>query len=131
MLYMDLDDFKQVNDRFGHEAGDALLREVASRIKRGLRAGDVPARVGGDEFVALLPHVAGLEAAKAVADRVAEILGERHVIAGTTLYCPASIGILLADNSYKDASAVLRDVDAAMYAAKQAGKSRTRVFKRE
>jgi diguanylate cyclase (GGDEF)-like protein/PAS domain S-box-containing protein len=120
MLYMDLDDFKQVNDRFGHEAGDALLREVASRIKRGLRAGDVPARVGG-----------GLEAAKAVADRVAEILGERHVIAGTTLYCPASIGILLADNSYKDASAVLRDVDAAMYAAKQAGKSRTRVFKRE
>ena len=131
MLYMDLDDFKQVNDRFGHEAGDALLREVASRIRRGLRAGDVPARVGGDEFVALLPHVAGLEGAKAVADRVAESLNEPHAIAGTTLQCPASIGILIADNAYRDASAVLRDADAAMYNAKQAGKSRTRIFRRD
>ena len=131
VLYMDLDDFKQVNDRFGHEAGDALLREVASRIRTGLRAGDVPARVGGDEFVALLPQVAGVEGAKAVADRVAESLNRPHVISGTTLYCPASVGILIADNSYRDASAVLRDADAAMYKAKQAGKSRTRVFNRE
>lgn len=131
MLYMDLDDFKQVNDRFGHEAGDALLREVAARIRSGLRAGDVPARVGGDEFVALLPQVAGIEGAKAVADRVTDSLNLPHVIAGTTLYCGASVGILLADNTYKDASAVLRDADAAMYRAKQAGKSRTRVFTRE
>jgi len=131
MLYMDLDDFKQVNDRFGHEAGDALLREVASRIRSGLRAGDVPARVGGDEFVALLPHVAGVEGAKAVADRVAEFLNRPHEISETTLYCPASVGILMADNTYKDANAVMRDADAAMYKAKQAGKSRTRVFSRE
>jgi diguanylate cyclase (GGDEF)-like protein/PAS domain S-box-containing protein len=131
MLYMDLDDFKQVNDRFGHEAGDALLREVASRIRSGLRAGDVPARVGGDEFVALLPQVAGVEGAKAVADRVAEFLNRPHVISGTTLYCPASVGILMADNTYKDANAVMRDADAAMYKAKQAGKSRTRVFSKE
>ena len=133
VLYMDLDDFKQVNDRFGHEAGDALLREVASRIRTGVRAGDVPARVGGDEFVALLPQVAGVEGAKAVADRVAEFLNKPHVIDSTTLYCPASIGILLVDNTYRDASAVLRDADAAMYKAKQkqVGKSRTRVFSRE
>lgn len=131
VLYMDLDDFKQVNDRFGHEAGDALLREVAARIRTGLRAGDVPARVGGDEFVALLPQVAGVEGAEAVAERVAESLNRPHLIAGTTLYCPASVGILIADNSYRDASAVLRDADAAMYKAKQNGKARTRVFSRE
>ena len=78
-----------------------------------------------------MPQVAGVEGAKAVADRVAESLNRPHVIAGTTLYCPASVGILTADNSYRDASAVLRDADAAMYKAKQAGKSKTRVFERE
>jgi diguanylate cyclase (GGDEF)-like protein/PAS domain S-box-containing protein len=130
VLYMDLDDFKQVNDRFGHDAGDTLLRGVAERIRRGLRAGDVPARVGGDEFVALLPHVPGLQGAQTVADRVAEALAEPHEIAGTTVRCAASIGILVVDSSYQDPSAVLRDADAAMYMAKQAGKSRTRVFGR-
>ena len=76
--------------------------------------------------VALLPQVAGVEGAKAVADRVAEFLNRPHEIAGTTPYCPASIGILLVDNTYRDASAVLRDADAAMYKAKQkqVGKSR-------
>jgi diguanylate cyclase (GGDEF)-like protein/PAS domain S-box-containing protein len=131
VLYLDLDDFKRVNDRFGHEAGDALLRGVAERIRRGLRKGDVPARVGGDEFVALLPSVSGLDGAKAVAARVADALAEPHTFGRDKVKCPASIGILMVDRRYQDPSAVLRDADAAMYAAKQAGKSRTRVFGRE
>lgn len=131
VLYLDLDDFKRVNDRLGHEGGDALLRGVAERIRRGLRAGDVPARVGGDEFVALLPSVSGVDGAKAIAGRVAEALAEPHTIAGEQVMCSASFGILMVDRTYTDPSAVLRDADAAMYEAKQAGKSRTRVFGRD
>jgi diguanylate cyclase (GGDEF)-like protein len=128
VMYLDLDDFKTVNDRFGHEAGDALLKSVAERIRSGLRAGDVPARMGGDEFVAVLPSVQGIDGAQKVADRIAEALAGPHSIDGIKLSCSVSIGILLVDRSYQDPSAVLRDADAAMYAAKQGGKSRTRVF---
>jgi diguanylate cyclase (GGDEF)-like protein/PAS domain S-box-containing protein len=128
VLYLDLDDFKQVNDRFGHEGGDALLRSVADRIRHSLRAGDVPARVGGDEFVALLPNIAGVEGARSVAERISAALAESHAIAGTALSCSVSVGVLMVEKSHQDPSAVLRDADAAMYAAKQAGKSRARVF---
>lgn len=130
VLYMDLDDFKNVNDRFGHDAGDGLLRGVADRIRDGIRAGDLPARVGGDEFVVLLPDVSGVEEARTVATRVAEELADPQIIGGAKLSCTASVGILLVDDSYDDPSAVLRDADAAMYEAKQAGKSRARVFSR-
>jgi diguanylate cyclase (GGDEF)-like protein/PAS domain S-box-containing protein len=130
VLYLDLDDFKRVNDRYGHEAGDALLKSVADRIRRGVRAGDVPARVGGDEFVALLPRVPGVQGAQAVAARIVEAIGEPHTIAGTEHSCGVSVGILMVEKIHQDASAVLRDADAAMYAAKQAGKSQVRVFRR-
>ena len=128
VLYLDLDDFKRVNDGFGHEAGDALLRAVADRIRAGVRAGDVPARVGGDEFVALLPNVPGVEGARTVAARVAEALAEPSMIGGVPLSCSVSVGILMVNTSHQDPVAVLRDADAAMYAAKQAGKSQARVF---
>lgn len=130
MLYLDLDDFKGVNDRFGHDAGDAFLRSVAERIRTCVRAGDVPARVGGDEFVVLLPDVSGLDEARTVAGRVAEALAVPHAINGTHLPGSASVGIVLVDETYDDPSAVLRDADAAMYAAKQAGKSRLQIFER-
>jgi diguanylate cyclase (GGDEF)-like protein/PAS domain S-box-containing protein len=130
VLYLDLDDFKRVNDRLGHEAGDALLKSVAERIRSGVRAGDVPARVGGDEFVALLPNIAGVEGARAVAARIAEAIAEPHTVAGTQLSCEVSVGILMVDKNHQDPSAVVRDADAAMYAAKQAGKSRTHLFQR-
>jgi diguanylate cyclase (GGDEF)-like protein/PAS domain S-box-containing protein len=128
VLYLDLDHFKSVNDRLGHEAGDAVLKAAAERIRHGLRAGDVPARVGGDEFVVLLPKVTGLDAARSVAARVADALAEPHTVAGNTLVCPASVGLLLAGRNYTDPSVVLRDADAAMYTAKHAGKSRIHVF---
>lgn len=122
VLYLDLDHFKAVNDRLGHDAGDAVLKGVAERIRRGLRAGDVPARVGGDEFVAILPDVVSVESARGVAARVAESLAEPHLIAGERLVCAASTGLLMVGRGYTDPSVVLRDADAAMYAAKQAGK---------
>jgi diguanylate cyclase (GGDEF)-like protein/PAS domain S-box-containing protein len=130
VLYLDLDDFKGVNDRYGHEAGDAFLRSVADRILRSVRGGDVPARVGGDEFVVLLPDVSGIDEARTVAARVAEEIARPHAVVGATLAGSASVGIVLADGSYDDPSAVLRDADAAMYAAKQAGKARAQVFER-
>ena len=128
VLYLDLDHFKAVNDRLGHVAGDAVLKTAADRIRRGLRAGDVPARVGGDEFVALLPRVTGVDAARSVAARVADALAEPHTVTGDTLVCPASVGLLMVGRNYTDPSVVLRDADAAMYTAKHAGKSRIHVF---
>ena len=130
VLYLDLDDFKDVNDRFGHDVGDAFLRSVADRIRAEVRGSDVPARVGGDEFVVLLPDVSGLDEARTVAGRVAEALAVPHAVNGTHLPGSASVGIVLVDDTYDDPSAVLRDADAAMYAAKQAGKARTHVFAR-
>jgi diguanylate cyclase (GGDEF)-like protein/PAS domain S-box-containing protein len=130
VLYLDLDDFKTVNDRFGHDAGDAFLRSVAARVQKGVRAGDIPARVGGDEFAVLLPDVSGLDEARTIATRVADALAEPHEVEGRRLAGSASVGILLVDGAYGDPSAVLRDADAAMYAAKQAGKARAEVFER-
>jgi diguanylate cyclase (GGDEF)-like protein len=130
VLYLDLDDFKHVNDRFGHHAGDSVLKMAADRIRRGSRAGDVPARVGGDEFVVLLPNAAGIDTARTAADRVADALAEPYTIGGNQIRCAASIGLLMVDRRYSDPSVVLRDADRAMYAAKQAGKSRVEVFEK-
>jgi diguanylate cyclase (GGDEF)-like protein/PAS domain S-box-containing protein len=128
VLYLDVDDFKQVNDRFGHEAGDGLLRSVADRIRRAVRAGDLAARVGGDEFVALLPNVQGVQGATCVANRIADAVAAPHKIGDSEYTCAVSIGILLVNSSHQNPSAVLRDADAAMYEAKQGGKSRVHVF---
>jgi len=130
VLYLDLDDFKGVNDRFGHDAGDAFLQSVAGRIRDAVRGGDVPARVGGDEFAVLLPDVSGLDEARTIASRVADQIGQPHAVAEQSIGGSASVGILLVDGSYDDPSAVLRDADTAMYLAKQAGKARAHVFAR-
>jgi diguanylate cyclase (GGDEF)-like protein/PAS domain S-box-containing protein len=128
VLLVDLDDFKVVNDSLGHAAGDRLLSGVAERLCRVLRPGDVIARFGGDEFTILLPGITDEDYALGVARRLAEALREPLVLDGERRYVTASVGMSFSAASEHDPHALLRDADAAMYRAKDMGKSRCEVF---
>jgi diguanylate cyclase (GGDEF)-like protein/PAS domain S-box-containing protein len=127
VLFVDLDDFKAVNDGSGHGAGDALLTAVADRLRRVLRPGDTVARLGGDEFAVLLED-AGTEHAEATAARLLAVLAEPFPAAGTEVRISASIGIAVGAAGLHDSDELLRHADVAMYAAKEAGKGRSAVF---
>jgi diguanylate cyclase (GGDEF)-like protein/PAS domain S-box-containing protein len=121
LLFIDLDRFKWVNDSLGHEAGDVLLVEIADRLRRLLRPGDVVARLGGDEFVVLAHGVREVPVAVAMADRVADAMRRPVVLPGEReWYASASIGIAIA-GAEDDPDTLLRDADTAMYQAKAAG----------
>jgi diguanylate cyclase (GGDEF)-like protein/PAS domain S-box-containing protein len=128
LLYLDLDGFKHVNDQFGHEVGDELLVAVASRMKLALREVDTLARMGGDEFVAVLADVQGLEGGIHLAKRVLAACSEPIDVQGHALRVTASIGITLYPQDLAEADQLMRHADLAMYQAKQGGKNRFHVF---
>ncbi|WP_167139500.1 bifunctional diguanylate cyclase/phosphodiesterase [Diaminobutyricimonas sp. TR449] len=128
ILFIDLDDFKGVNDTYGHGAGDAVLAEFAARLSGCVRPGDIIVRLGGDEFAVLLVGVDEDEAG-AVADRVLKSMDERFVVDGQDLAVTATLGLAMADDVTGDESltaldSLLRHADGAMLQAKQAGKRR-------
>jgi diguanylate cyclase (GGDEF)-like protein/PAS domain S-box-containing protein len=122
LLFLDLDGLKPVNDRFGHEAGDELLRVVAARLHDALRPSDTVARFGGDEFAVLCEDLASEDDACALAARVGALIGEPIPIADTEVTVTASIGVALARGPGTDPDALLRLADQAMYRAKDRGK---------
>jgi diguanylate cyclase (GGDEF)-like protein/PAS domain S-box-containing protein len=122
-LYADLDGLKEVNDTFGHAAGDELIIETARRLENAVRDDDIAARVGGDEFVIVLPEVRGLEDAMSVASKVRECLADPMVIDGYPVPLAISIGIAIAEPG-DDPVAVIRNADSALYRAKRAGRNR-------
>lgn len=124
LLYLDLDGFKAANDTWGHEGGDALLREVAQRLHKTLRQGDAVARVGGDEFVVLLPGCSAGDAAQAIADTVRAALRVPYRIGEHDVILSASIGIAVYPGDGATSDALLRQADKAMYTAKRAGGDR-------
>jgi diguanylate cyclase (GGDEF)-like protein len=127
VVSLDLDRFKAVNDTLGHPMGDALLVRVAERLKLICRESDIVARIGGDEFVILLPQT-GDEAAKAFARRIIETIGERFDINGYRIQVGASVGVAFAGEHGGDAEAALRASDLALYRAKSEGKGRYCLF---
>jgi diguanylate cyclase (GGDEF)-like protein/PAS domain S-box-containing protein len=119
LLFMDLDNFKIVNDSLGHELGDKLLGAVVERLRSSLRPGDTLARLGGDEFTVLIEDVRSPENVVRVAERIVEDLRGHFVIEGRELFVRASVGIAMGDARTKSAEELLRDADTAMYQAKE------------
>lgn len=119
LLYLDLDGFKGANDRGGHDTGDRVLREVAQRLVKGLRQNDLVARVGGDEFVVLLPGCASANRALIVSDGLRAKLSPPYMLADGLLRLDASIGIACFPENGDDAEALMVYADRAMYAAKR------------
>ncbi|WP_101926488.1 MULTISPECIES: sensor domain-containing diguanylate cyclase [Luteimonas] len=119
LLYIDLDGFKTANDLGGHEAGDRLLQDVATRLTEALRHGDMAARVGGDEFVVLLPGCRDTGAAGHVADALRARLRQVDRVADRPFQLDASVGIACFPDDGDDAAALLAHADRAMYAVKR------------
>jgi diguanylate cyclase (GGDEF)-like protein/PAS domain S-box-containing protein len=131
VLFLDLDRFKNLNDSLGHTVGDSLLKAVASRLNRCMRAGSTVARLGGDEFAVLLDHINDVNDAVRVACRIQEELKEPISLGGYMLFTSASIGIAVGNHKSNIPENLLRDADTAMYRAKAKGRGRYRVFDAE
>ena len=131
LLYLDLDGFKQVNDKFGHAAGDALLQEVGRRLKATVRPGDIVARLGGDEFAILLHEASTISCAETLSHRVLEAFTRPFAYEAKTLSIRGSIGIAACTLGGTDLAAadLMRYADNALYEAKQAGRGCYRVHR--
>src|SRR5918997_1226210 len=128
VLFMDLDNFKFVNDSLGHEAGDLLLVAVSNRMQPCLRSEDTIARLGGDEFAVLIEDVKYTSEPAYVAERIVEVLQAPFAVGGQPVVITPSIGIAIGDSSQDPPEHLLREADLAMYRAKADGKARHRVF---
>ena len=130
VLCLDLDRFKQINDTFGHAAGDGCLKEIASRLKQRLRTVDTAARIGGEEFMVILDEIKSVSDAERVAEDLLFALSAPHVVDGRRIQLSASIGIALYPDDAREPGDLWRMSDVAMYQAKQAGGNRYRLFSR-
>jgi diguanylate cyclase (GGDEF)-like protein/PAS domain S-box-containing protein len=128
LLFIDLDRFKPINDKYGHAVGDKVLLQVADRLKKMLRASDSVCRLGGDEFIILLESTPTLEGAKLVAQRTIDILNKPIEVEGHTCSIGASIGISVYPDDCQDADTMLQHADIAMYEAKKKGRNRFELF---
>ncbi|MGB5438792.1 MAG: EAL domain-containing protein [Gammaproteobacteria bacterium] len=133
LLFLDLDQFKHINDSLGHSVGDALLQEVSSRLKKKLREEDTAARIGGDEFVVLIPELndnsgKAIQQAQTVAEKIQTELSAIYNIRNHELQMTVSIGITMFPVEDESADDIVRQADTAMYRAKEAGRNTTRFF---
>jgi diguanylate cyclase (GGDEF)-like protein/PAS domain S-box-containing protein len=128
VLYLDVDRFKTINDSFGHQAGDDLLKQIARRLEQCVRTSDTLARLGGDEFTALLSDLPSEVDAIRVASKIQEELAKPFVLCDVELFATASIGIAFSSSHYQQPEDMLRDADTAMYRAKSDGRARHQVF---
>jgi diguanylate cyclase (GGDEF)-like protein len=128
VLFLDLDDFKDVNDGLGHAVGDALLRVVAERLRSTLRGADTAARLGGDEFAVLIEDAAGADEVVAVADRIVAAIASPTSVGGQDVNVRVSVGVAVSPEGGESVDELLTNADAAMYVAKAAGKGRSAVY---
>jgi diguanylate cyclase (GGDEF)-like protein len=127
-MFMDLDNFKAINDSLGHAVGDGLLQSVAKRLQASVRASDTVSRQGGDEFVVLLTEVVTVQHAAIVADKLIRKMREPHLVGRHLVHVTLSIGISLYPDDGKDGESILMHADAAMYVAKKGGRNGYRQF---
>jgi len=128
VMFLDLDRFKLVNDTGGHAVGDELLQRVAERLTNTTREGDTVARMGGDEFLVLLPEVAGVKGTCEIAERILERFRLPWVLAGHEFNVTASIGIAIYPQHGEDSETLLKNADTAMYRAKEQGRDNFELF---
>jgi diguanylate cyclase (GGDEF)-like protein len=131
IVYLDLDDFKPVNDTLGHKAGDQLLVMVAQRLKEHIRADDTVCRLGGDEFVLLLSDLGSIDECTQTIERLTRTLGKPYTLDRKLIYISASIGLTIYPFDDADADTLMRHADQAMYVAKQSGRNRYHLFDAE
>jgi diguanylate cyclase (GGDEF)-like protein len=128
LLFVDLDEFKPVNDNYGHSVGDCLLVEVAQRMQQLLRAEDSVARIGGDEFIVLLPRLSQIRTeaeaeSRLVGEKICAVLAAPFEVAGKLLHISASIGVVLFPDHDLDSDELIAKADSAMYKAKHRGRN--------
>jgi len=128
VLFIDIDEFKTVNDTMGHPAGDALLKEIADRLRSATRQLDCIARVGGDEFIAVLGDIAEIDHVTQVVRKLEQVAADPVRLPGGDLTVTCSIGVALFPGDGDDAETLIRNADTAMYQAKRDGRSATRFF---
>jgi diguanylate cyclase (GGDEF)-like protein len=130
VLYLDLDDFKAVNDTYGHDGGDALLVMFAARLQACLRAEDTAGRLGGDEFTVVIDGAASMERLVAILDRIVEQVSRPYDIQGHGVLAAASVGMAVSEHGNTTAEELMRRADRAMYRAKHNGKAQYAIYDR-
>lgn len=131
VMFIDLDEFKQVNDTLGHTSGDSLLREVALRLQQVMRPEDIVARLGGDEFVVVAPCLHEAKSAQSIAQKILSAIRLPFIIENQDVFIGASIGISMFPHDGRTAEALFKNADMAMYRAKKAGRNGYRFFEIE
>lgn len=128
VIFVDLDHFKQINDTLGHHIGDLLLQQVAERLRNGVREVDTVSRLGGDEFLVILPELRQTEDARNIARKLLSVLSADYIVSGQKLQVTPSLGISVYPEHGKESSTLIRLADQAMYQAKQAGRHTYRFY---
>jgi diguanylate cyclase (GGDEF)-like protein len=131
VMFIDLDKFKPINDELGHYVGDLLLKEVTKRMQDCVRESDTVARIGGDEFIVLLPNIEAVQDAMLVAEKIRHSLNQPFMLVGQSLNISSSTGIAVYPEHGKDEIQLVKNADTAMYIAKVGGRNDVRLYRLE